>query len=220
MTAQKKTKDTPHPASDFGGMLRDKAYIGGKWMAADGGRLFSVTNPASGELLADVPDMGAAEAERAVAAAKAAFPAWKALTAKERANILRKWFNLMVAHADDLAALLTAEQGKPLAEAKGEIIYGASFIEWFAEEGKRVYGDTIPTHKKGARVIVTRQPVGVVTAITPWNFPNAMITRKVGPALAAGCTIVLKPAEDTPLSALALAALAEEAGRRTAYSTS
>jgi succinate-semialdehyde dehydrogenase/glutarate-semialdehyde dehydrogenase len=212
MTAHKKITPTPAPADTFGGLLRDKAYIGGKWAAAERGALFSVVDPASGDWLADVPDMGAAEAEKAVAAAKAAFPAWKALTAKERANILRRWFDLMVACADDLAALLTAEQGKPLAEAKGEILYGASFIEWFAEEGKRVYGDTIPTHKKGSRVLVTRQPVGVVSAITPWNFPNAMITRKVGPALAAGCTIVLKPAEDTPLSALALAALAEKAG--------
>jgi succinate-semialdehyde dehydrogenase/glutarate-semialdehyde dehydrogenase len=212
MTAQKKTKATAAPANNFGGLLKSEAFIGGKWVAADSGKLFSVINPANNEFLGDVPDMGAAETERAVAAAKAAFPAWKALTAKERAAALRKWFNLMVERADDLAALLTAEQGKPLSEAKGEIIYGASFIEWFAEEGRRIYGDTIPTHKKGSRVLVTRTPVGVVSAITPWNFPNAMITRKAGPALAAGCTMVLKPAEDTPLSALALAALAEEAG--------
>jgi len=193
-------------------MVHDKAFINGQWVMADSGRVITVFNPATGERIGDVPDMGAAETEKAVAAAKAAFPAWKALTAKERSKILKKWFALIMDNVEPLAALMTAEQGKPLAEATGEVIYGASFVEWFAEEAKRVYGDTIPTHKADARVIVTREPVGVVGAITPWNFPNAMITRKVAPALAAGCTVVLKPAEDTPLSALALAALADEAG--------
>jgi succinate-semialdehyde dehydrogenase/glutarate-semialdehyde dehydrogenase len=191
-------------------LVKTQAYINGQWVSAP--RSFAVLNPADGGHLADVPDMGAADAEAAIAAAKAALPAWKARTAKDRANIMRAWFNLVVANADALAAILTAEQGKPLAEARGEIIYGASFIEWFAEEGKRVYGDTIPSHKTDARIIVTREAIGVVAAITPWNFPSAMITRKVAPALAAGCTVVLKPAEDTPLSALALAVLAEKAG--------
>lgn len=156
--------------------------------------------------------MDAADTEQAIKAAEKALPAWRRKTAKERASILRRWYDLVVAHADDLAALLTEEMGKPLTEARGEILYGASFIEWFAEEGKRIYGDIIPTHKEDARVLVMKQPIGVVAAITPWNFPNAMITRKVAPALAAGCTVVLKPAEDTPYSALALAVLAEEAG--------
>lgn len=190
--------------------FRTEAYIGGRWTG--GARRFDVRNPASGAVIASVPDLGARETEEAIAAAAAALPAWKKRTAKDRAAVLRRWHDLIVAHADGLAALMTAEQGKPLAEARGEVIYGASFIEWFAEEGKRVYGDTIPAHKTDARIMVTREPVGVVGAITPWNFPSAMITRKAGPALAAGCTMVLKPAEDTPLSALALAALAEEAG--------
>jgi succinate-semialdehyde dehydrogenase/glutarate-semialdehyde dehydrogenase len=191
-------------------LFKTAAYINGQWVA--GARHFAVTNPATGEHLAAVPDLGAVETEQAIAAAKAALPAWRARSAKDRANLLRGWYNLIMAHADGLAAILTAEQGKPLAEARGEVVYGASFIEWYAEEAKRIYGDTIPAHKADARIIVTREPVGVVGAITPWNFPNAMITRKVGPALAAGCTIVIKPAEDTPLSALALAALAEQAG--------
>ena len=191
-------------------LLKTQAYINGQWLP--GGKTFAVLNPATGARLADVPDLGAAETGEAIAAAKAALPAWRARTAKDRAHIMRGWFNLVMQNADALAAILTAEQGKPLAEARGEIVYGASFIEWFAEEGKRVYGDTIPAHKADARIIVTREPVGVVAAITPWNFPSAMITRKVAPALAAGCTVVLKPAEDTPLSALALAALAEKAG--------
>jgi succinate-semialdehyde dehydrogenase/glutarate-semialdehyde dehydrogenase len=193
-------------------LLKTKAYVGGQWVDAGGKKTFPVTNPATGETIASVPDMDGADAERAIAAAKAAFPAWKALTAKERAKILKKWNDLVIARADDLAALLTAEQGKPLAEAKGEVVGGAASIEWFAEEGKRAYGDTIPTHKTDARILVTKEPVGVVAAITPWNFPNSMITRKVSPALAAGCTVVLKPAEDTPLSALALAELAAQAG--------
>ena len=193
-------------------LLRDKAFVSGDWVAAKSGSRFDVVNPANGEIIGAVPDMAAADTEKAVAAAHKAFPGWRVKTAKERAQILRRWYDLVMEHADALAALLTAEQGKPLAEARGEVVYGASFIEWYGEEAKRVYGDTIPSHKEDARVIVTREPVGVVGAITPWNFPNAMITRKLAPALAAGCTAVLKPAEDTPLSALALAVLAEEAG--------
>lgn len=191
-------------------LLRSQAFINGRWVG--GPRSFAVVNPANGVEIGKVPDLGAAAAEDAIAAAKAAFPAWKAKTAKERAKVLRGWFDLIMQHSEALARILTAEQGKPLAEARGEIAYGASFIEWFAEEGKRAYGDTIPSHKTDARILVTKEPVGVVAAITPWNFPHAMITRKVGPALAAGCTVVLKPAEDTPLSALALAVLAEQAG--------
>ncbi|MCB9990268.1 MAG: NAD-dependent succinate-semialdehyde dehydrogenase [Rhodospirillales bacterium] len=194
------------------GLLRELSYIDGRWVRADSGAVFAVLNPADGGMLGHVPDMGATEAQKAVEAAKAALPDWRALTAKQRSGLLKAWYGLVLDHADSLARLLTAEQGKPLAEAKGEILYGASFIEWFAEEAKRVYGETIPSHKADARVIVTREPVGVVAAITPWNFPHGMITRKVAPALAAGCTVVLKPAEDTPLSALALAVLAEKAG--------
>lgn len=193
-------------------MIHERAFVNGAWCAAQGGGSFAVTNPANGAHLAYVPDMGPGDADAAIIAAAAAYPAWKALLAKDRAKMLRAWFDLIVKNADDLAALLTAEQGKPLAEARGEIIYGANFIEWYAEESKRIYGDTIPSHKADARIMVTREPVGVVTAITPWNFPSAMITRKVAPALAAGCTVVIKPAEDTPLSALALAQLAQEAG--------
>lgn len=175
-------------------------------------RTFAVTNPADGTHIANVADMGPDETHAAIAAAKKAMPAWAAKTAKERANILRNWFNLIMENQEKLAHLLTLEQGKPLAESMGEIAYGASFIEWFAEEGKRLYGDIIPSHGADKRILVLKQPIGVVAAITPWNFPNAMITRKVGPALAAGCTAVVKPAEDTPLSALALALLAEQAG--------
>ncbi len=193
-------------------LLRQRAYVNGAWVPAQSGKSFPVHDPATGKMLAEVPDMGAADTKDAVLAAQAAFGPWRALLAHDRARLMRVWFDLVMKNADALAALLTAEQGKPLAEARGEILSGASFIEWFAEEGRRVYGDTIMTHKADARVIVTREPVGVVGAITPWNFPHAMITRKVAPALAAGCTVVLKPAEDTPLSALALAALAEQAG--------
>ncbi|MBB6255377.1 NAD-dependent succinate-semialdehyde dehydrogenase [Nitrospirillum iridis] len=192
-------------------LLRDGAYVNGRWLAADGD-VVTVTNPATGRVLGQVRRSGRDEARAAVDAAHAALPAWRRRTAKERASILRRWFDLMTAHADDLARLLTAEQGKPLAEAKGEIAYAASFLEWFGEEAKRVYGETIPGHRADARILVTRQPVGVVAAITPWNFPAAMITRKVGAALAAGCTVVLKPSELTPLSALALTVLAAEAG--------
>ena len=193
-------------------LLRTQCLIGGQWLAADDGACIEVRNPASGALLATVPKMGAAETRRAIEAAQAAWPAWREQTAAARAGILRRWFELVLAHQDDLALLMTSEQGKPLAEAKGEVAYAASFLEWFAEEGKRVYGDTIPGHGIDKRIVVLRQPVGVTAAITPWNFPLAMITRKAGPALAAGCPMVLKPASQTPLSALALAALAEEAG--------
>jgi succinate-semialdehyde dehydrogenase / glutarate-semialdehyde dehydrogenase len=193
-------------------LFRQQAYIGGRWCEADNGTSFQVTNPATGEVLAQVPDMGALETRRAIEAAKAAWPGWRRKTAKERSNVLRKWHDLMMANLDDLARLMTAEQGKPLAESKGEISYAASFIEWFAEEGKRVYGDTIPSPWNDRRLVVVKEPVGVCCAITPWNFPAAMITRKAGPALAAGCTMVAKPAESTPLSAFALAVLAERAG--------
>lgn len=193
-------------------LLRERAFVAGEWQAADGGATLEVRNPATGPLIGTVPAMGAAETRRAIDAANAAWPAWRKKTAKERAAILRKWHDLMIAHADDLALILTTEQGKPLAEAKGEIGYAASFLEWFAEEGKRVYGDTIPTPAADKRIVVTKEPVGVCAAITPWNFPAAMITRKVGPALAAGCPIVVKPAEATPFSALAMAVLAERAG--------
>lgn len=193
-------------------LLRDACFVGGDWVAADGGGTIKVDNPATGAVVGSVPNMGAAETKRAIELANAALPAWRAKTAKERSVILRKWFDLMMANQDDLAAIMTAEQGKPLAESKGEIAYAASFIEWFAEEGKRIYGDTIPSFTADRRIVVLKQPIGVCAAITPWNFPAAMITRKVGPALAAGCTMVVKPASQTPLSALALAVLAERAG--------
>ena len=194
------------------GLLRTQGYIGGHWVDADDAATRPVTNPATGERLGTVPDMGAAETRRAIEAAHAAFPAWAGRTAKERAVILRRWYELIMTHQDDLAALMTAEQGKPLAEARGEIAYAASFIEWFAEEGKRLYGELIPAHQADKRILVMRQPVGVAGAITPWNFPSAMITRKAAPALAAGCTFVCKPAIQTPYSALALAELAGRAG--------
>lgn len=193
-------------------LLREQAYIGGQWVKADNEARFPVNDPANGELIAEVASVGQAETARAIAAAKAALPAWREKTAKERSNILRTWYNLIMANQEDLAQLLSREQGKPLAESRGEIAYGASFIEWFAEEAKRIYGDVIPHDKPGRRLVVIKQAIGVVAAITPWNFPNAMITRKVGPALAAGCTVVLKPASETPLSALALAVLGERAG--------
>ncbi|WP_079216328.1 NADP-dependent succinate-semialdehyde dehydrogenase [Herbaspirillum robiniae] len=193
-------------------LLRQQAYLGGQWCDADDGAAFDVVNPADGERLGSVPEMGATETRRAIDAANAAWPAWKKKTAKERSAILRRWHDLMLANADDLALIMTAEQGKPLAEAKGEINYAASFIEWFAEEGKRTYGDTIPSPSPSSRIVVVKEAIGVCAAITPWNFPAAMITRKAGPALAAGCPMVLKPAEATPFSALALAVLAERAG--------
>ena len=193
-------------------LFRQQNYINGAWEDADSGETIDVTNPATGEKLGTVPKAGTAETRRAIEAANAAWPAWRAKTAKERAAILRKWFELMMANQDDLGVLMTAEQGKPLAEAKGEVAYAASFIEWFAEEGKRIYGDTIPQHGADKRIVVIKEPVGVVAAITPWNFPAAMITRKAGPALAAGCPIVIKPATETPYSAFAMAELADRAG--------
>ncbi|KVC87867.1 NADP-dependent succinate-semialdehyde dehydrogenase [Burkholderia ubonensis] len=193
-------------------LFRQQAYVNGAWQGAANGETFEVRNPATGGLVGVVPVLGAAETRQAIDAANAAWPAWRKMTAKERAAILRKWHDLMMENADDLALILTTEQGKSLAEAKGEIGYAASFLEWFAEEGKRVYGDTIPTPASDKRIVVTKEPVGVCAAITPWNFPAAMITRKVGPALAAGCPIVVKPAEATPFSALAMAVLAERAG--------
>ena len=198
------------PKLNDAALLRNQSYINGAWVGAAAS--FDVTNPADGVTLGSVPNMGAAEAQSAIDAANAAFPAWSAKTGKERAGIMRKWFELMLAHADDLAALMTAEQGKPLAEAKGEVMYGASFIEWFAEEAKRVNGDVMSSTWSDKRMVVLKQPIGVCASITPWNFPIAMITRKVAPAVAAGCTIVIKPAEQTPLSALAMAELAHRDG--------
>ncbi|MGE4261036.1 NADP-dependent succinate-semialdehyde dehydrogenase [Shewanella sp.] len=193
-------------------LLKQQSYVDGHWCDADNGKQQAVVNPANGELLAHVPMLGDAETQRAIDAAQAALAKWQALTAKARATILHRWFALITQHTEDLALLMTSEQGKPLAEARGEVAYAASFIEWFAEEAKRVYGDTIPGHQTDKRLLVLKQPVGVTAAITPWNFPAAMITRKVAPALAAGCCMILKPALQTPLTALALAQLAEEAG--------
>ncbi|MCK5779060.1 MAG: NADP-dependent succinate-semialdehyde dehydrogenase [Rhodospirillales bacterium] len=193
-------------------LFRQQCFIDGQWVDADSAETIDVTNPATGEKLGTVPKAGAAETRRAIQAANAAWPAWRAKTAKERSAILRKWFDLMMANQEDLGILMTAEQGKPLAESKGEVGYAASFIEWFAEEGKRIYGDTIPQHGSDKRIVVIKEPVGVVAAITPWNFPAAMITRKAGPALAAGCPIVIKPATETPFSAFAMAELADRAG--------
>jgi succinate-semialdehyde dehydrogenase/glutarate-semialdehyde dehydrogenase len=193
-------------------LLRERCFIDGDWCAADSGATLDVSNPATSEKLGSIPNMGAAETRRAIAAAAASLPAWRARTAKERAVIMRRWFDLITENQQDLATLMTAEQGKPLAESKTEILYAASFIEWFGEEAKRLYGDIIPGHQGDKRIMVLRQPVGVVAAITPWNFPSAMITRKAGPALAAGCTLVCKPATQTPYSALALAELAHRAG--------
>ncbi len=193
-------------------LFRQQAYIDGTWLDADSGLTIKVNNPATGEIIGSVPKMGAVETRRAIEAADRALPAWRSLTAKERATRLRRWFDLLMENQDDLGRLMTMEQGKPLAESKGEIAYAASFIEWFAEEGKRVYGDTIPGHQADKRILVMKQPIGVTAAITPWNFPAAMITRKAGPALAAGCTMVIKPASQTPFSALALMVLAERAG--------
>ena len=193
-------------------LLRTRSYVAGRWIEADGGATLTVVNPATGRALGTVPRMGCAETRRAIDAAAQAFPAWARRTAKERAAILRRWHDLMLANREDLATLMTAEQGKPLAEARGEVGYAAAFIEWFAEEGKRLYGDVIPGHQSDKRLLVIRQPIGVVAAVTPWNFPAAMITRKAGPALASGCTLVVKPASQTPYSALAMAELAHRAG--------
>ena len=194
------------------GLFREKCYIDGVWCAADSSDVIEVNNPASREVLGTIPKMGAAETRRAIEAADRAWPAWRGKTAKERATTLRRWFDLIIENQSDLAQIMTLEQGKPLAEAMGEVVYGASFVEWFAEEAKRLYGDTIPGHQADKRIVVIKQPVGVVAAITPWNFPIAMITRKCAPALAAGCPVVIKPATQTPYSALALAELADQAG--------
>jgi succinate-semialdehyde dehydrogenase/glutarate-semialdehyde dehydrogenase len=205
-------------STDLSALLKDpalltgKAYLAGEWTDAEGGKTFKVTNPARGDVIAEVADLSRAEVARAIDAAHKAQKDWACRVAKDRANILRAWYDLMIEHADDLATILTAEQGKPLAEAKGEVLYGASFIEWFAEEAKRIYGETIPGHQPDKRLTVIKQAIGVAACITPWNFPNAMITRKVGPALAAGCSMVVRPPSLTPLSALALGVLAERAG--------
>jgi len=193
-------------------LFRQQCYINGQWVDADSGETINVTNPATGEIIGTIPKMGASETRRAIEAANAAYPAWRARTAGERAAILRRWYELLLENQEDLAVLMTAEQGKPLAESKGEIVYAASFIEWFAEEGKRIYGDTIPPHQRDKRIVVLKEPIGVCAAVTPWNFPSAMITRKAGPALAVGCPMVVKPATQTPYSALALAELATRAG--------
>src|SRR5208337_4538167 len=193
-------------------LFREACYIDGTWVGALGGAEINVDDPATGEVIGTVPRMGATEVREAIDAAARAFPAWRSRTAKERSAVLRRWFDLMMTNQDDLAHLMTLEQGKPLAESRGEVAYAASFLEWFSEEAKRVYGDTIPGHQSDKRIVVVKEPVGVVACITPWNFPLAMITRKAGPALAAGCTVVLKPASQTPFSALALAELAERAG--------
>jgi succinate-semialdehyde dehydrogenase/glutarate-semialdehyde dehydrogenase len=193
-------------------LLKNQNFIDGKWVGADSGAVSEVRNPATGEVVSTVPTGGAAETRRAIEAAQRALPAWRARTAEDRGRVMRRWFDLMMTHQEDLARLMTSEQGKPLAESRGEIAYAASFIEWFAEEARRVYGDVIPSPWPDKRIVVTREPVGVCAAITPWNFPAAMITRKVAPALAAGCTIVVKPALQTPLSALAMVELAARAG--------
>jgi succinate-semialdehyde dehydrogenase/glutarate-semialdehyde dehydrogenase len=194
------------------GLFREQCYVDGKWIGADSNKTLAVTDPATGEVLGAVPSLGVEETRRAVEAAARALPAWRARTGKERAQILRKWFELLLRHQEDLAYLMTREQGKPLAEAKGEIVYAASFVEWFAEEARRLYGDIIPQTVASRRILVLKQPVGVCALITPWNFPTAMITRKAAPALAAGCTVVIKPASMTPFSALAAVELAERAG--------
>jgi succinate-semialdehyde dehydrogenase/glutarate-semialdehyde dehydrogenase len=193
-------------------LFREQAFVAGRWLDAAGGQVKKVHNPANGQLIGTVPNLGAEQTRTAIEAADKALPEWRARTAKARAQILRKWFDLMMANQEDLAVLMTVEQGKPLAESRGEIAYAASFIEWFAEEGKRAYGDVIPAHGPDKRIVVLKQPIGVTAAITPWNFPAAMIARKVGPALAAGCTMVVKPSELTPYSALAMCVLAERAG--------
>jgi succinate-semialdehyde dehydrogenase/glutarate-semialdehyde dehydrogenase len=193
-------------------LLKGDSYVNGEWTGAKSGARFPVTNPATGETIAECPNLDPEDVRNAIEAANAAWPAWRAKTAKERAGLMRAWFNLIMANQEDLAQIMTAEQGKPLAETRGEVAYGASFIEWFAEEGKRIYGDVIPTFAAGKRILVFKEPIGVVAAVTPWNFPNAMITRKAAPALAAGCTFLIKPPSETPLSATALAELAHRAG--------
>merc|ERR1719277_399237 len=199
-------------ASSYTKFLKDKTFINGQWVAAQSGATFNVHNPATGELIGSVPDMTAQDADTALSAAHEAFSKWKRTTAKHRCGLLRRWFELVKSNTEALGELLTLEQGKPLVEGRGEIAYGAGFIEWFAEEGRRTYGVTVPSAAPDRRSITIKQPVGVAAMITPWNFPHAMVTRKAAPALAAGCTVVLRPAEDTPYSALALCQLAEEAG--------
>src|SRR5579864_9110393 len=193
-------------------LFREACYVDGQWVHASSGQTIKVDNPATKEIIGNVPKLSGAETRRAIEAANSAFPSWSKKTAKERAAVLRRWFDLMMANQEDLARLMTIEQGKPLAESRGEVAYAAAFLEWFGEEAKRVYGDTIPPHQVDKRIVVIKQPIGVVACITPWNFPLAMITRKAGPAIASGCTVVLKPASQTPFSALALAELAERAG--------
>lgn len=193
-------------------LFREAAYAGGKWVQAESGASFAVDNPATGEILGRVPSLSRAETRGAIDAANKALPAWRAKTAKERAQAMRRWFELVMANQEDLARLMTLEQGKPLAESRGEVAYGAAFLEWFGEEAKRIYGDTIPGHQPDKRIVVLKEPIGVCAGITPWNFPIAMITRKAAPALAVGCTMVVKPAKQTPLCALALAELGERAG--------
>ncbi|MEM7260135.1 MAG: aldehyde dehydrogenase family protein, partial [Pseudomonadota bacterium] len=197
---------------DDSSLLQGNAYIDGQWVSADSGATFTVTNPANGQVIIDVADCAEAETRRAIEAAENALIKWRARSAKDRAGVLRRWFELMMQHQEDLAVILSTEQGKPMAESRGEIAYGASFIEWFGEEAKRVYGDVIPGHAPDKRIVVLKQPIGVTAAITPWNFPTAMIARKVAPALAAGCSMIVKPAAETPLSALAMAELASRAG--------
>src|SRR5437016_6046846 len=193
-------------------LFREACYVDGQWVRAASGQTQNVDNPATGEIIGTVPKLGPTETRQAIEAANRAFPAWSKRTAKERAAVLRRWFDLMMENQDDLARLMTLEQGKPLSESKGEVAYAAAFLEWFGEEAKRIYGDTIPQHQADKRIVVIKQPIGVVACITPWNVPLAMITRKAGPAIGAGCTVVLKPASQTPFSALALAELAERAG--------
>ncbi len=212
MQAEKMSSDTLASSLNNPTLFEQRCFIDGQWLEAEDGAVVEVTNPVDGSVIGVVPKMGAAETERAIAAAEKAFPLWHKKTAKERATLMRKWYELIMENLEDLAVIMTTEQGKPLMESRGEVAYAASFIEWFAEEGKRVYGDVIPEHLPDYRVLVEKKPVGVTAAITPWNFPAAMITRKVGPALGAGCTSIVKPATQTPYSALALAKLAEEAG--------
>jgi succinate-semialdehyde dehydrogenase/glutarate-semialdehyde dehydrogenase len=212
MSATQPSPEAGRPELSDGDLLRTMAYVDGAWVGADSGGTFSVTNPASGDVVADVPRLGADETRRAIAAAERAQPAWRAKTARERARVLRRWADLMVENLDDLAVLMTTEQGKPIAESRAEVAYAASFLEWFGEEAKRVYGDTIPGFTSDRRIVVTKEPIGVTAGITPWNFPSAMITRKAAPAIAAGCAMVVKPAEQTPLSGLAVAELGARAG--------
>ncbi|XP_051872714.1 succinate-semialdehyde dehydrogenase, mitochondrial isoform X2 [Pristis pectinata] len=212
MRAAHQSQNAAYSSLAGSALLRSQAYVGGRWVEADGGGVFAVQEPASGQRLAEVADCGPRDAKAAVRAAYEGLPGWRVATSKERSNLLRKWYDLMMKNKDELAKLITAENGKPLNEALGEIVYAASFLEWFSEEARRVYGDVVPTPSPNRRILILKQPIGVASIITPWNFPSAMLTRKAGAALAVGCTVVVKPAEDTPLSALALAELADQAG--------